>query len=314
MKRDQYGRYLLPHPETGVEQAWTRATTIASTLSDRYALEQWAQRNIIHGIGLRPDLYALAAASKSDDKELLGKIAQQASEAAAASSSANLGTALHNLTERIDGGEILDVPSEWRADVDAYCQTLADNSVKIIPGHIEGVVVVPQIGAAGTFDRLVEVDGQRMVADLKTGANAITYGTAEIAIQLAIYARGTHLWTGDGYEPMPDDLDQDQALIIHLPVGTGTCTLHLVDISIGWFGVELALQVRDWRNRTDFSEPLSKWELKAVPTGTPENYIYGDLQKMATPTVPDKNMDNPDLDHAIYGDLQAAAQSGPDDW
>jgi hypothetical protein len=63
-------------------------------------------------------------------------------------------------------------------------------------------------------------------------------------------------------------VDQEKALIIHLPVGTGTCTLHLVDIGMGWFGVELAMQVRDWRNRKDLSEPLSRWELKAVPTGT----------------------------------------------
>lgn len=277
-RRDQWGRYLLPHPETGVEQAWTRATTIANTLSDRWALEQWGLRNTVYGMGQRPDLYALASSVQQDEKEALTRIVNQAQEAAHASSSANLGTALHRLTERIDSGEILDVPEQWRPDVDAYCQTLADHSIRILPEYIERIVVVPQVSVAGTFDRLVEVNGELMVADLKTGKHAIDYGMGEIAAQLALYSRATHMWDEaiyepgtspkdqGGYEPMPA-VSQEQALIIWLPVGEARCELHLVDITLGWFAVELALQVRDWRARKDLSIPLSSWRPKLVAAG-----------------------------------------------
>lgn len=262
-RRDQWGRYLLPHPETGVEQAWTRATTIANTLADRWALEQWGNRNIVRGIGLRPDLYALASSATDDDRELLQKIVEQAQEAAHASSSANLGTALHRLTERVDTGDLLDVPDQWRGDVDAYCSTLADHSVKILPELVERIAVIPQVGVAGTFDRIVSIDGQLMIADLKTGKNAIRYGMGEIAAQLALYSRATHMWEPlrPTWNEMPD-VSQEQALVIHLPVGEASCELHLVDITLGWFAVELALQVRDWRSRQDLSQPLSSFQQK----------------------------------------------------
>lgn len=269
VRRDHYGRYLLPHPDTGVEQSWTRATTIASTLSDRYALEQWAQRNTVRGIGLRPDLYALASSSTADDKDQLNRIVRQAQEAAASSSSANLGTALHQLTERIDSGEILDVPDTWKPDVDAYLAALADNSIKV--HSIENIVVNPPYGVAGTFDRVVSLNGSLYVADLKTGANVITYGMGEVAIQLALYAGSSHVWgdsegLGQGaehYDPMPA-VNQDVALVIHLPVGTGTCTLHWVDLEAGRQGIEIAMAVRDWRKRDTFTIPFGR-TLELVP-------------------------------------------------
>lgn len=275
-RRDQWGRYLLPHPETGQEQAWTRATTIANTLSDRYALEQWGNRNVLKGLVARPDLYALAASwmDAPDEKGGLNQLIALAQEAAHASSSANLGTALHRLTERIDSGEILDAPVQWRPDVDAYVQTLADHSVKILPEFIERIVVVPQVSVAGTFDRLVEVDGELMVADLKTGKHAVSYGMGEIAAQLSLYSRATHMIAYDDvantyYEEMPA-VSQEQALVIWLPVGQARCELHLVDINLGWFAVELALQVRDWRTRKDLSQPLSSFKMPAL-TAVPDS-------------------------------------------
>lgn len=263
VRRDHYGRYLLPHPDTGVEQSWTRATTIANTLSDRYALEQWAQRNTVRGIGLRPDLYALASSSTAEDKEQLNKIVRQAQEAAHASSSANLGTALHQLTERIDRGELLDVPDQWRPDVDAYLAALADNSIKV--EAVEQIVVNPGVMVAGTFDRLVSLNGSLYVADLKTGANVIQYGMGEVAIQLALYAGSAHVWHPDenAYSIMPP-VNQDVALVIHLPVGTGQCDLHWVDLEAGRQGIEIAMAVRDWRNRSSFTTQLNHPQLTVV--------------------------------------------------
>jgi hypothetical protein len=74
--------------------AWTRVTTVAGTLADRYGLEKWGNRNVVLGIAAREDLYAQAASCTPDDKDTLNQIVDQAQEAAKAKSGANLGTAL----------------------------------------------------------------------------------------------------------------------------------------------------------------------------------------------------------------------------
>src|SRR5574338_583746 len=60
-KRDRYGRYLIPHPDTGKETAWTRATTFAKTVSDTFGLTKWELRMVSLGLAKRPDLLAQVA-------------------------------------------------------------------------------------------------------------------------------------------------------------------------------------------------------------------------------------------------------------
>lgn len=171
------------------------------------------------------------------------------------------------------------MPDTWKPDIDAYCQTLADNHIMIEPDFIERIVVHPRWRIAGTLDRLVTIHGdtKRTVADLKTGKDAVTYGAGEIAIQLAIYANSTHMWAKSAedvkrdrygryelphpdenpgeYVPMPD-VHTDRALIIHLPVGEGVCTIHEIDLTAGNDALERALWVRDWRKRRDLTRPF----------------------------------------------------------
>jgi hypothetical protein len=163
--------------------AWTRVTTVAGTLADRYGLEKWGNRNVVLGIAAREDLYAQAASCTPDDKDTLNQIVDQAQEAAKAKSGANLGTALHRFTERIDRGEEVQVPGQWIPDVEAYTKTLAAAGVAVIPGWLERVVVVPKLHVAGTLDRLVTVPGYDLplVADLKTGQDVVKYGMGDIS-------------------------------------------------------------------------------------------------------------------------------------
>ena len=270
-KFDQYGRYVLPDPETGEERSWTRATTIANTLADRFGLEQWAKRNVVLGIAAREDLYALAVSCKPEDKDQLNRIAAAAEEAAKAHTGANLGTALHRITERVDRGEDMDIPDQWRPDVDAYCQALVDNHLIVDPDWMERIVVLPEYGIAGTLDRLLYIGkkgGMGIIGDLKTGQDVVRYGMTEIAIQLAIYANATHAWNGVDYEKMPP-VYTDRALVIHLPVGQGRCEIHQVDIRAGMQALRAALWVREWRKRRDLSEPYKSPLADISPLGTP---------------------------------------------
>jgi hypothetical protein len=256
-KRDRWGRYLLPDPVTGRERAWTRATTFAKTVSDMYGLGKWQERMVAFGVANRPDLYALAASTKIDDKGKFDRICEDAKEAAKASSGANLGTALHAFTEQIDAGQDVTVPQPWDTDVKAYTEALTHARITIHRGWIERIVVFPEYGIAGTLDRIVGHPGwpRFRIADVKTG-KTLDYSWGEIAIQLAIYANSRWAWQPelDEYDHLPD-VDQQSALVMHLPVGQGRCDLYDVDIAAGLEALQLCADVRLWRARKGIAVP-----------------------------------------------------------
>lgn len=267
IRRDRYGRYLLPDPETGKERSWTRVTTIANTLKERRALEQWDQRNIVYGMGQRPSLYARAAASTLSDRKGLQEIANRAREAADSQAGADVGTAIHTFTERIDRGEAIEIPEPYSHDVDAYCQAMELAGMVTCLGWIERVVIIPELKAAGTVDRLVNgMWPLPRIGDIKTATDKIydtggpvntvlAYGMVDIPLQLALYAHASHWWDGEHQQwiEMPV-VDQERAMIMHVPVGLGECRIYEVDIAAGWEAVQLAVGVRDWRKRKDLAE------------------------------------------------------------
>lgn len=258
VKRDQWGRYVLPDPVTGKERGWTRVSTVARTLADEYNLNQWKLRQAVKGVALRKDLIAGAAAANPEtDKKALDEIAKKAMEVAGSSAGANLGTALHTFTQRFDQGETLvslGVPEPLDQDVLAYVETLRAHALGIRPEWIERIVVLPELGIAGTFDRIVTQPSgathakPHTVLDLKTGKD-LSYGWLEIAIQQALYAHAPLMWdpaTGT-YEPMPP-VDQDRALVLHLPVGKAHGQLYGINIIEGWEYALLAMQARAARS------------------------------------------------------------------
>jgi hypothetical protein len=250
-KRDRWGRYKLPHPDTGAETAWTRATTLAKALDDQTNIHKWEMRHVITGIMARPDLQALALATDIDDKRQFEDLATQAKAASNSSARANLGTALHKFTERIDQGQPVRALPSYERDVNAYKTALADAGVRIDGRFIERITVVPELSVAGTMDRIADYQGGQYIADLKTG-RSVHFGAMSIAVQLAIYSRGHGLWDADKgvYDPMPD-VDQDRGIVIHLPAGEASPVLYWVDIAEGWRMAQVCFQVREMRKRRD---------------------------------------------------------------
>lgn len=265
-KFDGWGRYNIPDPETGKVIPRTRATTYAKTLSDTFALSQWSQRMVAFGIARRPDLRSLAAATSLEDKETLNRIAEDAKAAAGSKQSANMGTAMHGFTEALDRGEELaGLTSEEEADVNAYRSKLIAAGITVEPGRIEQTVVWPAHDVSGTFDRLYRMaDGTLVVGDLKTGKD-LSYSFTEIVIQLGIYASATHIWHWEAaeLEPMPE-VSKQYAVVAHLPVGKGKCTLYRIDIAAGIEAAELCRMVRNWRKRKDLAVPLSVATVRKV--------------------------------------------------
>lgn len=239
--RDRFQRPLVVPPGGGPPVAYRRCTTFIDVLADRFNLELWKQRQVAVGLTKRPDL-VLKASSAPEDKKVLNEVCQAALEAAGSSTKATIGTAIHALTERLDRGEdVGEFPAAWKADLEAYKQETATMKIR----EIEVFVVNDALQVGGTFDRIVAKD-ELYVADIKTGD--ITYDTAKIAMQLAVYANSER-YDPITHERTPLNVSRDLGLVIHLPAGEGKCSLLWADLKAGWEGVQLAAEVWAWRKR-----------------------------------------------------------------
>jgi hypothetical protein len=253
--RDGFQRPLVFPPGGKKPVAYTRCTTFIDCLEDKFRLQQWEKRMVAIGLNERPDL-RIAVAAHKDDKNKLDEICKAAKEAAKASAAATTGTALHALCEQIDRGlEIGTVPTEYIADLAAYQTATAD----MTPTHIEQFCVNDELKVGGTPDRVLKYEGKLYIADIKTGG--VDYGIGKMAMQFAIYAR-SQAYNPDTYRRSSlGDIDQQQAILIHLPAGEGRCDLEWIDIYSGWAGVQLALNVRDWRKhdrKANYATPIDK--------------------------------------------------------
>lgn len=259
--RDRWGRPLVVPLDGGKPEPYTRATTFAGTLEDTFGLTAWKERMTVLGMGRRPDLVMAASAASADDKRTLGSIAKSAQEAAGAGSAALTGTALHSFTERIDRGQELGfVPPQYVPDVKAYAELVERKRLGIL--GVEGFCVLDDYRVAGTYDRILSWDGVNYIGDLKTGN--IDLGAMKIAIQLAVYAHAQAYDVAAAQRTPLPDVSQDEALVVHLPAGTGIATLHRFNIRKAWDDcVALSARVRELRSLRgkDWSTPAEVVEV-----------------------------------------------------
>lgn len=256
--RDRWGRPMVLPPTGGKRAkriAYRRVTTFVSVTDDMTGLMKWHGRQVALGMGQRPDLVLAAAAANPADKRALGDIADKAKEAAMSSAAADIGTALHSLTERIDRGlEVGHVPAEYRADLEAYKRATDGIEWR----GIETFRVFDDWQVAGTADRIgvFPQKGDRLlIADIKTGS--IDYAAHKIAMQLAMYSRAVpYDIATDKRGDDPGRIDPNIGVIIHLPAGKGECELIEVDIGRGWGGCQIARQIWNWRGAKDLTKPL----------------------------------------------------------
>jgi len=259
--RDQYGRPMLikasgeanPDREDG-RWAYTRASSLSEHLANNKGLHIWQQRNLVRGMGRRPDLVEMAGAVADEDtgprtREVqernrrmnaeLDEIILQAFDASGANGGRNYGTAFHALTEPGTTGY---APDRMLADIESLSRVLQEYRIKILA--TEQFVANDDLMGAGTFDHIVEVPGYgRMVADKKTARVA---KPNDYAIQMAVYAGGDlYDWRTDEREPL--EVNRDWALLLHTPKETGTTYPVLIDLGAGRYGARLARSVESWR-------------------------------------------------------------------
>lgn len=247
------GRYAIPDPITGEKRTWQRATNFANALDSGFALERWKMRQTLRGIAAPGRDHLLleiaAAAGKADTHEgdtTLDRLAEAAQEAAGATSKRQKGTALHDFVERINRGEEgVTAPGAWAKDLDAYRREVT--RIGLEPLAVELVVVNLRYGVAGRADLFARLRGRDLpvVADLKTGS----INDLKFAVQMAVY--GTAEWIFDPvsrtFMEMPA-LDQQLAVLLHLPEGEAECTSLRVDLQWAIELADLALAVREARS------------------------------------------------------------------
>lgn len=263
-RTDRWGRPEILDPATGRYVARTRVTTIAKTLDGMEGIMNWREVMVAGGAALRPDILAKVAARwpRTDaNKAELNRLAEELREAAAASSGANLGDALHTvLARRLTGEDFTPLPP-LDADLKAVEELLERAGLEVVPGLVERTVVIdglpePVAGSADCFlRRRGATDGPVLTTDLKTG-QSLDLAWPSIAAQLSLYSRGTALydWETETYEPMPE-VNPRQGLVIAAPAGSATAELWAVDLEAGWKATRVALWVRQWRKRRDFVRP-----------------------------------------------------------
>ena len=264
--RDRFGRPMIMPPGRSKKRLpYRRTTTFVGCMDDMNGLMKWQARQVALGMGQRNDLVLAAAAANPDDKKTLHDIAEKAKEAAKSSAAADIGTALHSFTERIDRGQPLGhVPHEYQADLDAYRK--ATEQIEWL--GIETFRVHDEWKIAGTADRIGRFpwSPRPQIFDIKTGG--IDY-PHKMAMQLAMYARMTpYDIPTDTRGEDPEPLDLNYGVIIHLPAGQGRCDLYEIDIAKGWGACLIARQVWSWRGTKELTKlvtpeppkPMATWE------------------------------------------------------
>lgn len=269
--RDRWDRPLIKPKAGGEAIAYTRASTLGKAIDDTYHLTLWKLRTAVYGMSRRTELVAQASAvetNEGDDRKLLDEIVERAHEAGKGNVGADVGTALHKLSERADAGEDLSwLAPELGDAILAYLQQM--KIFKVLAS--ETFVACDEVQSAGSFDRVVQllVDlefnqnrdgkivkvvipaGTIMILDLKTGKlSSAKYWGPTYGVQQTVYACGEPYlpsgrisWEallGDGMRP-----STDYALILHVPGDSpGDAGLVVVDLEDGRQLADLAVAIR----------------------------------------------------------------------
>lgn len=206
-REKQYNRPLLFSPEGGKRVPYSRPSTLAKDIDKASdGLFQYYQTKAMIGLAKTPTLFnrvkAILAkggswdASKSDFKE----IAKQAEIIGGSTEKADRGSSIHDYCEAVEQ-EMVDwdqVPEELKGPLDGYWEFIASSPrVEFLAREVFLAVNMPlklpdgrrvNLRAAGSADRIITLDGERKMVDIKTGKD-IDFRMG-VSGQLALYVEG----------------------------------------------------------------------------------------------------------------------------
>jgi hypothetical protein len=254
---------------------YSRPSSWGKDLDEQSALVNWRIDRAMEGVAMDPSIAAMVAASLGL-KEGRQERRERAIQRGRGDEAADIGTALHAMSHRVESGDGFVVPPQYAADIAAYLS--AKDEAGLDSSYIEVHLCSDEWRAAGTADRIYTATrrlelpggewlepGQSVIGDLKTGALK-DYSIPGYTIQLAIYCDSVFYDVHtDLRSPLPDGLRSDWGLIVSMPAGTGTCQLLWANLETGRVGARVVRDVRAWRNRRDFVVDFRMPEDDEVP-------------------------------------------------
>lgn len=238
----------------------SRPSNYAKPLDDESALTNWRIDTACFGVAGDRALQARYVACKRDDRETIHKLRDEAIKAGRGSEGADIGTALHAMSERWERQDkSFNPPEPYASKLQAYSDELA--RIGLVSEMFEFHTVNLDYGAAGTADRLYKLTrdlvapngdlveaGTLVIGDLKTNKR-LDYSLASYAVQMALYAQGElYDVISDQYRPTPP-IHQRWGVLVWLPSEDPDprCEALWVDLEAGNYGAWLAQEVKNWR-------------------------------------------------------------------
>jgi hypothetical protein len=222
-------------------KTYPRVTTLIGRGEDKSGLMNYMMQTGIEGVYDSPDLQAAYAVLDLSDRKAKTAFFDKVKARARSDAKATIGTAVHEVTERLDRGEdISGLPKVLTDDAHAYRATVL--RLGLVPLAAELFVVNQDIGngAAGTLDRLFSTpSGDTIIGDLKTSgnANSVKYSLSSWAAQCAVYARGKPVLDGKIVEweelglPAPS---LTSGVVVHVVQGKAISKGYSVNLEDGW--------------------------------------------------------------------------------
>ena len=266
--RDRWGRPKLLVADGSKRVAYARASSVGAVLESKEGLMKWKARlaawGAVHFPRVADELHDIEDLDDPDNKVILNRVTAALQEAAGASRKADRGTDFHALTERIDTSEDLGyVPSYLRDMAIAY-KKLTDRLANERGYEVvltEEFCVNDKWLVAGTPDRIVMIDGEPAILDVKT-MGSMDFGIGKIIMQMFNYGQslkysevdaeaGLDVGYGVGRSLLVPGFEKpiDRGFILWVPQGQDKAVLSQeYDLREGEKGMTLAQDVREWEN------------------------------------------------------------------
>ncbi len=234
---------------------WSGASGWGKRIEDNTALAAWRAREAARGVALDDQLRQ--AVLLADGRDELDDLVERALAVAGANALRDRGTEMHRITELADLGRLPTMTDDMAAVAARWRKALDVAGIELLDGHVERIVLVPELQVCGTFDRLARWQGRTVVLDLKTGSGRVKYPHS-MAVQLALLARASWITVGPGervddrttwtdFAPVADlGVDQAVGLIVALPSDSDDIEVHSLDLEAGWEAAMLAHRAKQW--------------------------------------------------------------------
>lgn len=285
--RGKNGEPIIQMPD-GKSKRYSRQSSHGETLEEKSGLNNWLIAKAVEGAAKDQSILAraIAASPYEDHKSDWTKIRQDAIQAGRGSYKADIGTAVHAMSERFEREHDYDPGPKFLPALEAYSKVQKD--LGLVSQLIECQFVNDEHNTAGTADRLYELTkplitptdevlppGTLVVGDLKTGSS-LEFSAPGYAIQIAGYAGGVLYDVVNNVRIPTPTINQNWAIIMHLDVESAHCEFIWIDLEVGRFGARLAEEVREWRRawrRKDGYKATMQHVKVADSTPAPESAV-----------------------------------------